>query len=115
MKCQSFWLLDPSRRSLTVVSVTGRAVAGAALAGAGGGVTGGPPGDPGGGISPCAIAGAAADTHTSRKTRRTRFNIRPRWRRSRSVSRPAEVLDDVAEQKDRSGDDDLRRSAPCGI
>ena len=39
------------------------------------------------------------------------FSIRHAGRRVRSVSRPADQLHDVAEQEDRSGDDDPRRCA----
>jgi hypothetical protein len=59
MKCQSFWLLDPSRLSLTVLSV-------AALAGAG---------------AVCANAEAAHNTHGRAKDHREKFSIRDTLRR----------------------------------
>src|SRR6185369_9333232 len=93
MKCQSFWLFEPSRLSLIVVSVTGLA------------------GDWGG----CAYAETAHKTHDREVHTRKKFSIRTRCASLRSLSRAADPLHDVAEQEDRSGDDDSRRRAPCGI
>src|SRR5258708_25930745 len=89
MKCQSFWLLDPSRLSLTVVSAT----------------------DLPGGCA-CASAEAVHNTHNSKVHSWKNVSIRTRCAGSRSVSRAAGPPHDVAEQEDRSGNDDSRRRAP---
>ena len=93
MKCQSFWLFDPSRRSL-IGGVGGRR-----------------------GRRRCRLRERRAlptTRTTARNTLGNRFSIRTRCAGVRRVSRAADPLHDVAEQKNRSGDDDPRRRAPRG-
>src|SRR6478672_9134534 len=103
MKCQSCWLFEPSRRSLLVVCATGGLGGGAAGAMLVGGC--GFAGAAGNGSCPANAEPAepASQTHVTRATERNSFMIRARGRYVRSVSRPIDQFDDVAEQEDGSG------------
>src|SRR6185295_46970 len=87
MKCQSFCALVPSRLSLLVLSTTGV-------------------------CADCAYAVVARNSKAQPHKVVRRALISGCGSR---VSRPLDVLQDVAEQKDRSGDDDSARVAPCDL